>query len=500
MNFRSATDIDPAALDEIDALIVPVYADGAAPATLPGATRELAEWIAREMGPQRIFSATTHLRQGNGRALRLVVVAAGSGEEYDAERARNVVAAGVRSLWLSTARRLGVALDTARLSADAAARAAVEGVLLSMWRPEQHRTNEEERALPPLEDVLLVGAAVDASVIERGRVIGEAVNWTRQVSNEPGNLMTPTALAQAACRLAADAGLACEVIDAHEAARLGMNAFLSVARGSREPAKLVVMRHYGRGTAQRDGYDAAFVGKGITFDSGGISIKPAENMHLMKMDMAGAAAVVAGGAAVARLGLPLDLLIVAPCTENLPGGRATKPGDIVTSMSGKTVEVLNTDAEGRLVLLDGVTWAARQGARRIVDVATLTGAIMVALGSWYTGLFGRPAEFVDQVRRAGTDAGERLWPMPLSDEFRADMQSEVADLRNTVPGSRGGGASRGAAFIEAGAEDDVPWAHLDIASTAWLEHDGRFAPKGPTGSGVRTLVALADAIAHQVAE
>jgi leucyl aminopeptidase len=209
--------------------------------------------------------------------------------------------------------------------------------------------------------------------------------------------------------------------------------------------------------------------------------------------MAGAAAVLGSMGAIARLGLPLNVICVAPATENLPGGHATKPGDVFTSLSGKTVEVINTDAEGRLVLLDGVAYAQREGAARVVDVATLTGAIRVALGRHYTGVFGRPDAFLEQVRRAGARAGERMWPMPLSDEFREDMKSDIADLRNS--GGRLGGASLGAAFIDAAIEPDTEWAHLDIASTAWYEEERSFSPKGSQGSPVRTLVELASSIA-----
>ena len=238
------------------------------------------------------------------------------------------------------------------------------------------------------------------------------------------------------------------------------------------------------------GYDLGVVGKGITFDSGGISIKPAEEMHLMKYDMSGAAAVIGRDRVIARLRLPVNVICVAPCTENLPGGHATKPGDVVTSMSGKTVEIINTDAEGRLVLIDGVTYAEREGAQRVVDVATLTGAIRIALGQHYTGLFGRPRRLRRRRPRAGDAAGERLWPMPLSDEYRDKMKGEVADLRNSA--GRLGSAINGAAFIEAGLEPSTEWAHLDIASSGWFEEDRPFRPRAPQGPmvGVRTLVEL----------
>jgi leucyl aminopeptidase len=270
-----------------------------------------------------------------------------------------------------------------------------------------------------------------------------------------------------------------------------MGSFLSVARGSDEQAQVVILRHQGRAG---EGYDLALVGKGITFDSGGISIKPAAEMHLMKYDMSGAASVLAAAGVIARMNLPINVIAVAMCTENLPGGHATKPGDVVTSMSGKTVEVTNTDAEGRLVLIDGITYAQGQGAKRVVDVATLTGAVRVALGRLYTGVMGRPQSFIDEVLGAAQRSGERMWPLPLADEHRDEMKSDVADLHNSS-GGRLGGTILGAAFIDAVVEPGTEWAHLDIASTAWYEDDRPFSPKGPQGAAVRTLVELAQTIA-----
>jgi leucyl aminopeptidase len=271
-----------------------------------------------------------------------------------------------------------------------------------------------------------------------------------------------------------------------------MGSYLSVAQGSHQPPRFIVMRYRGRKGAK--GYDVAFVGKGITFDSGGISIKPADNMHHMKADMTGAASVIAAIAAVAKIGLNVNVLAVAPCTENLPGGGATKPGDVFTSMSGKTVEVINTDAEGRLVLIDGITYAQREGAARVVDVATLTGAISVALGPYFIGLFGTPASFVEQVRVAANEAGDRVWPMPLTQEYRDEIKGEVADIRNSA--GREGGAIKAAAFLEAAVEDGTEWAHLDIASVDWSDRDRAYAPRGPQGPAVRALVALAESLAH----
>ena len=494
MQFRTISRLDG---EQVDAVIVPVFKEGNAAASTPDDLKELAEWVAKETGGGKIFTATTHLDRGDGSqsGRRVVVVAAGSHDEYDVQRAWQVVAAGMRALWNSTAKRVAVVIETHKLDNSSAVQGAVEGALFAMWRPESHRTSAEDRQLPPVEEVLIVSSEFEespdnADAVARGQAVGDAVNWARTLANEPGNHMTPKHVADEARQLASETGLDVQVMGEDEARTLGMGSFLSVARGSDEEAQVVVLRHRGR---DAEGYDLGLVGKGITFDSGGISIKPAQDMHLMKYDMSGAAAVLAVAGVVARLKLPLNLIAVAMCTENLPGGHATKPGDVFTSMSGKTVEVTNTDAEGRLVLIDGITYAQREGASRVVDVATLTGAVAVALGRHYTGLFGRPEGFVDAVRRAGELAGERLWPMPLSDEYRDEMKSEIADLRNSA--GRMGGAILGAAFVDAAVEEETEWAHLDIASTAWSEEERLYTPKGPQGSAVRTLVQLAGSIA-----
>ncbi len=492
MQFRVVSSLEG---QPLDALIVPVFKEGDAASNTPADVRGTAEWVARENSENTLFAPITHFQQtGGDGSTRLVVVGAGKRAELDLQRAWQIVSAGVRALWQSTATRIAICLESGSLDPQEAVQGAVEGVLYAMWRPDTHRTGEDDRHLPPLDEVLLViaGPASDfAAAIQRGQFVGEAVNWDRGLSNEPANLMTPTHMAQAARDMAAETSLKVEVLGEDEARALGMGSFLSVARGSDEPAQVVVLRHHGR---SGDGYDLGLVGKGITFDSGGISIKPAEEMHLMKHDMSGAAAVLATAGVVAKMNLPLNLIAVGMCTENLPGGHATKPGDVVTSMSGKTVEVINTDAEGRLVLIDGITYAQREGATRVVDVATLTGAVRVALGRLYTGVLGRPQSFVDEVRGAGERSGERLWQLPLADEHREEMKSDVADLRNSS-GSRLGGTILGAAFIDAAVEPDTQWAHLDIASTAWYEEDRPFSPKGPQGAGVRTLVELAATMA-----
>jgi leucyl aminopeptidase len=478
--------VRPAAIGAVDAIIVPLSSDGGAPAGLPRGVRTIVDRIAKaETGAGRLYGVTTH--HGDP---RVVVVGMGKAAELDTERARNVAAAGIKSLWRSNAKKVAVVLPTGALAEDRAVQAAVEGVVYAMWRPEMHRTREEERRLPPLESVLLVTERPATKAIARGQAVGDAVNLQRRLANEPANRMTPAILADEARAVAKENGLQIEVLDADRCRAFGMGSYLSVAQGSHQPPRFIVLRYRGRKGAK--GYDVAFVGKGITFDSGGISIKPADNMHHMKADMTGAASVIAAIGAVAKIGAKVNVLAVAPCTENLPGGGATKPGDVFTSMSGKTVEVINTDAEGRLVLIDGLTYAQREGAARVVDVATLTGAISVALGPYFIGLFGKPESFVETVRRAANEAGDRVWPMPLTAEYREEIKGEVADLRNSA--GREGGAIKAAAFLEAVIEDGTEWAHLDIAGVDWSDRDRAYAPRGPQGPSVRALVALAETL------
>lgn len=481
MRFKAAVAAD---IRAADAVIVPLRADGALPATLPRALRGLAERTARAAGTQRLYGIVSQF----GASGRLVLVGVGQAEHLSPERLRNAAAAGVRSLWGSRTRRIVVVADE-HLGADAAVAACVEGVIVAMWRPEAHRSRPE--TLPPLGTVgILCGGGVSRRAIARAEAIGEAVNLTRRLANEPGNLMTPSALAEEARAVAERGGLACEVLDERRCRALGMHAYLSVACGSLQPPRFVVLRYHGR---PGKGYDLGLVGKGITFDSGGISIKPSSDMHKMKADMTGAAAVIATMGALARLRPAVNVVAAAPCTENLPGGSASKPGDVFTSMSGKTVEVLNTDAEGRLVLMDALTYVQRQGAKRVVDIATLTGAIHVALGEHFSGLFGKPDAFVAQVRETASAAGDHLWPMPLTDAFREEVRSDIADLRNSA--GRFGGASKAAAFLDAVVDAGVEWAHLDIASQDWSDRDRPYAPKGPQAPGLRTLIALAESAA-----
>jgi leucyl aminopeptidase len=322
-----------------------------------------------------------------------------------------------------------------------------------------------------------------AEGIRRGIATAEATVFVRDLCNHPSNVMTPTRIATEAKRLAKETGVSLKILEQKDMEALGMGALLGVAKGSHEPPKFIILRY--DGAKKKDDRPVVFVGKTITFDTGGISLKPAENMEQMKADMTGGAEVMAAIRAAARLKLPLNLVSILPVAENMPGGRAMRPGDVVKTLSGKTVEVQNTDAEGRLILSDGLAYATRFKPVALIDVATLTGACMVALGQFAIGMFGTDAKLKDAVRKAGFRAGERVWEMPLWEEYFEQLRSEVADMRNI--GGRGGGMITAALFLSKFV-GDCPWVHLDIASTDWSERERAYIPKGPTGIGTRLLV------------
>jgi leucyl aminopeptidase len=309
--------------------------------------------------------------------------------------------------------------------------------------------------------------------------------------NEPANFMTPHQMAEMARKLAETYGLELTVLEREQMQEMGMGALLGVAQGSQEPPKFISLLYRGRAAGD---IDIALVGKGITFDSGGISIKPSEKMEDMKGDMAGGAAAMAAISAIARLKPEINVAAIIPATENLPSGNALKPGDVLTAMSGKTIEIISTDAEGRLVLADAFGYANKLGTRRIVDVATLTGAMRIALGDVYTGVFGNNQELIDRVIAAGAEAGELMWPLPMHERYKEQIKSDVADMKNV--GNRYAGAITAAQFLAEFA-DDTPWIHLDIAGTSMSEKEHGFLVKGATGVPVRTLVNLVLSLATQ---
>jgi leucyl aminopeptidase len=322
-----------------------------------------------------------------------------------------------------------------------------------------------------------------AEGIRRGVATAEATVFVRDLCNHPSNVMTPSRIAVEAKTVAKEAGVHLKILEQREMEKLGMGALLGVAKGSHEPPKFIILQY--QGAKKKDAAPVVFVGKTITFDTGGISLKPAENMEQMKADMTGGAEVLAAIRAAARLKLPLNLISILPAAENMPGGRAMRPGDVVKTLSGKTVEVQNTDAEGRLILSDGLAYATRFKPAALIDIATLTGACVVALGQFAIGMFGTDVILKETIRKAGLRAGERVWEMPLWEEYFEQLRSDVADMRNI--GGRGGGMITAALFLSKFV-GNAPWVHLDIASTDWSERERAYIPKGPTGIGTRLLI------------
>jgi leucyl aminopeptidase len=430
----------------------------------------------------------TPIVQGRWNAGRLALAGAGTIGDFDLERLRKVATA---SALLARGRRMPrvAFLHRGAIPTADGVQAIVEGLILAAFSADSYKTGE--RFGPSATELIVVAdaagttrSALDAAVA-RGIVLGESSNLARELANEPANILTPRTFAERASTIARESGVAVEVLDEKAIERIGMRLLLGVARGSAEPPRVIVLRHEPAGARQSP--VLGLVGKGITFDTGGISIKPADGMERMKDDMAGGAAVVCAMRAIAMLNAPIRVVGVVPTAENMPGGRALKPGDVLTSASGKTVEVINTDAEGRLILGDAL-WHARQlGATHLVDVATLTGACVVALGKIVSGLFGRPDAWRNIVQEVALRAGDRCWPMPLYDEYFEQMRSEIADMINS--GGRPGGACTAAAFLKE-FTGDLPWVHMDIAGTAWADEAKPHQPKGPVGVAVRTLAQL----------
>ncbi len=418
-------------------------------------------------------------------ATRILLAGAGKPEKFDSAEMRKLAGAAVRHLKSKSVKKIALALGPDHAGADYAA-AAVEGAILGDYETDLYKTGDDKKSV----DEFIVLATGDAAGVEegvaRGRTIAEAQNFARALANEPANRLTPVKMAEAARKMASEYGLDCQILERDEMERLGMGALLGVAIGSAEPPALIVIRYQPAQTGSK--VHLGLVGKGVTFDTGGISIKPADGMEKMKYDMAGGAAMIGAMQAIAQLKPAIQVTAFVPCVENMPGSRAQRPGDIVVAMSGKTIEVINTDAEGRLILADALTYAREQGCTHLVDAATLTGAVVVALGHLRVGLFANDDGMRDRVLQASKDEGERMWAMPLDDDYKDLLKSAFADLANV--GGRAGGAVTAAIFLKEFA-DPTPWVHLDIAGTAWLDESKPFLAKGPSGLPVRTLVRLA---------
>ncbi len=418
-------------------------------------------------------------------ARRLLVVGLGKKEKLASPAVRNGAGTAVRFAKPRAIRELVLALPEIEEYAARSARASTEGAILADFDPDTYRSDRKDQSVQQF--VLAAHPATDQAAVKaalaEGVIVGESQNFTRALVNEPGNKLTPTILGARAAQMAGEVGLSWDVFSTEKLRELKMGAFLGVAQGSAEPPALIVLRYEPEGVT--GGPVLGLVGKGITFDTGGISIKPSENMEKMKYDMAGGAAMLGAMRAIALLKPKVRVIAVVCAAENMPDGKAYKPGDVVTAMSGKTIDVINTDAEGRLVLADGLTYARQLGATHLIDAATLTGAIGVALGHFNAGAFSNDDEAWSRFSAALAASGEKFWRMPLGDEYADQIKSDIADIKNT--GGRAGGAITAAEFLHVFAED-TPWIHLDIASLAWVEDSRSYIAKGPSGVAVRSIL------------
>ncbi len=477
------------------ALVIPVFADkrldGIAAEidkALGGALADVLE--SGEIAGKPNELAVVHAK--NAPYRRVALVGLGDRARFTPQALAKFAGTAVRTLGKRNYATLAFVLpDEAKAGTLLAASALAEGAMSATLDGTTYRT-EPDKPVVAHEVAIFAGAfdraALDAGVA-RGTVIGEAVNFARLMALTPGNDMTPTHLAARAQELAAEAGLEFDMLDEARMAEKNMGSLLGVSLGSDQPATLSVMTYRGDPSSSEV---LALVGKGLTFDSGGISIKPAEAMHEMKYDMCGGAGVIAAMYAIGKLKPKLNVIGVIPSSENLLGPKAMKPGDILRAMNGKTIEVINTDAEGRLILADALCYARELGATKIVDAATLTGACVVALGHAASGVMSNDEAFVDRFLKVVGDVGERYWRLPLYDDFDRQIKSDIADLKNT--GGRPGGAETAGAFLK-NFVADVPWIHLDIAGTAYLDSESSFQAKGPTGTPVRAFVALVEDLA-----
>jgi leucyl aminopeptidase len=431
-------------------------------------------------------TAYFHVSSKELKARRILLIGCGDRDAYKATQITQMAGTATRVLRGKSIKTIAI-VPRAENDAERVAQTASAGAVMGLFEPDKYRTKDKEKREITSTTIVIEGAdkkAVQRGA-DRGRIIGESTNFTRDLANEPGAWMTPTIMADRAKEVAKQFGLSFDVLDQKQMEKLGMGSLLGVSRGSDEPPKMIVLKYEPSRFRSRKGELLALVGKGITFDSGGISLKPGENMELMKYDMTGAATVIGTMRAIAQLKPSIPVLGVAPCSENLPSGKATKPGDILRAMTGKTIEVINTDAEGRLVLADAIAYAKKLGATKIIDMATLTGAVSIALGDVNTAILGTDQELIDGVISAGKEAGEKFWQLPLDEEYTKQIKSDIADIRNI--GGKKAGTITAAAFLKEFAEE-TPWAHLDIAGTAWGDAATPYRSKGPTGIAVRTLV------------
>ncbi len=495
MQVRIAHDAPVAA--RTGALVVPIFTDSTLDGALKDVDNALGGTIASILASGEIKGKPfeTSLVHAAGQPFeRVLIVGLGEREKFEPYQLARYVAAAVRQLGRKNVEEIAVALPPQVKGNEAVCGSfAAEGALTGAFDITLYQ-RKPDKAIA-VKTVTLLDAGFDtaafATGVARGETLGEAVNFARRLQATPANDMTPTHLAQEATDAAAKVGLEIDVLDEARARKEGMGSFLSVAQGSAQPPKFIVLTYKGDPGSKEL---LAIVGKGITFDSGGTSIKPAANMEDMKYDMSGGAATIAALFAIGKLKPKLNVVGIVPATENMPGGKATKPGDIFTAMNGTTIEVINTDAEGRLVLADGLCYANKLGATKIVDAATLTGACVIALGHAASAAVSTNDAFAETFLAAAKPTGERYWRLPLYEDYSTAMKSDIADLKNT--GGRPAGTLTAAAFLKAFV-GDTPWVHLDVAGTAYLDSESAWQAKGPTGTPVRAFVSLAEALARE---
>jgi leucyl aminopeptidase len=478
---------------EADAIVVYLFEGVAQPGGATGAVDKvldgcIASLISRGEIKGKFEEISIVHTFGRLPARRVAIVGLGNRGDFGVDKIRRVTGQLCRALRKLNCRKIATVLHGAgadNIELEASAQAITEGAVLGLYGFNRYKKPECE----DVDEILLVAregekVSILEPVVGNGKSIAEATNLARDMGNEPANYMTPSQMAETARELANKYGLGHRVFDQEEMEAMGMGALLGVARGSSQPPKLITLTYKGDERSQEA---IGFLGKGITFDSGGISIKPSEGMSEMKADMAGAASVMAALVAVAQKP-KINVTGIVPATENLPSGTALKPGDILKAMNGKTIEVISTDAEGRLILADALSYAVKQGLSPLIDLATLTGACRVALGLSYGGLFGNDQQWIGEVLKAAEASGERMWHMPMPEEYKEQIKSEIADVKNT--GNRYGGAMTAALFL-AEFVDHTPWVHIDIAGPRLSHKESGYMVKGATGFGVRTLVALA---------
>jgi leucyl aminopeptidase len=480
---------------ETECLVVPVLDVGEKnqprPKVLAGETiqKAAADVIASGELTGKSFEQVLIHRPEGLKARRLLLIGAGKEKNFTNSELRQVAGAAVRSLKPKTIRKFAILAPALSSTADSV-RSVVEGAFVGDFDPDTYKSDRKDQKVDSVTIVVEGGDKALEQALNEARIVGESQNFTRELVNEPSNRLTPAMLADRAKKMADEIGLKCEVYGPEKLQELKMGAFWSVAQGSDEEPRLIVMRYEPEGAPEKP--VLGLVGKGITFDSGGISIKPSDGMEKMKYDMAGGATMIGAMRAIALLKPKIKVIAVICATENMPSGKAQKPGDVQIAMSGKSIEIINTDAEGRLVLADGLHYARQLGCTHLIDAATLTGACVVALGMINVGVFANNDTIYERFREATRRAGEKMWRLPLDAEYGEQIRSNIADIMNT--GGRWGGAVTAAKFLQEFVED-TPWIHLDIAGTAWMEENKPWIAKGPSGVALRSLVEFVEDVA-----